>query len=114
MVSRQKERGEVAYNQLCIMNKGNIDWIATDLSSLESVRRLVETINNKYPRVNFLFNCAGIQLIKRTLTTDGLESNLATNYLGHFLLTNFKISYSECANSAGRGFSSYNTCIKRR
>lgn len=40
------------------------------------------------PRIDILINNAGVMAMrKRTLTTDGVEKQLAVNYLGHLLLT---------------------------
>jgi NAD(P)-dependent dehydrogenase (short-subunit alcohol dehydrogenase family) len=88
MTSRLNKRGELAYNQINNIAAGKVSWVPADLSSLKSVRALFEAINKKYEKVNFLFNCAGVILIKRNVTTDGYESMFVINYLSNFLLTN--------------------------
>jgi NAD(P)-dependent dehydrogenase (short-subunit alcohol dehydrogenase family) len=60
-----------------------------DLSSLSSVRRAASSILQGTPHIDILINNAGVMgLPTRTLSQDGLEMHFATNFLGHFLLTN--------------------------
>lgn len=87
-ISRDIERGRSVISELRDLYKGNIDWIPTDLSSIDSVRMTARIINDNYPEVNYLFNCGGVILLERQLTADGLETMFETNYLSHFLLTN--------------------------
>jgi NAD(P)-dependent dehydrogenase (short-subunit alcohol dehydrogenase family) len=61
-----------------------------DLSSLDSVRKAAAEVN-EYPEqsIDILINNAGVMNIpERTLSTDGFEMHLATNYFGLFLFTN--------------------------
>ena len=88
MISRDNERGRHSFDETSGMNPGRVEWIPTDLSSLDAVRKTAQIINKRYDRINILFNCAGVILMKRMETVDGLETMFATNYLGHFLLTN--------------------------
>jgi retinol dehydrogenase-14 len=88
MTSRLNERGKSAYNQINNIAPGKVSWIPADLSSLKSVRALFDVINKKCEKINFLFNCAGVILIKRNVTADGYERMFVTNYLSNFLLTN--------------------------
>jgi len=88
MVSRGNDRGQLAFNQISSAAGGRVSWIPADLSSLKSVRNLSEEIDRRFERIDFLFSCAGVILMKRLVTEDGYETMFATNYLGHFLLTN--------------------------
>lgn len=65
-----------------------IDIIQLDISDLSSVRNFASSFKSKYNRLDILINNAGIISVKRKLTRDGLESIMATNYFGPFLLTN--------------------------
>jgi protochlorophyllide reductase len=58
-----------------------------DLSSLASVQETATQIGAKYPKLDLLFNNAGVMAIPRRETKDGFETQFATNYLGHFALT---------------------------
>ncbi|KAA6408314.1 MAG: hypothetical protein FRX48_08056 [Lasallia pustulata] len=64
-------------------------FIKLDLGNLSSVREAASTINERVSHIDVLINNAGIMAVKQyTKTVDGFESQLATNHLGHFLLTN--------------------------
>jgi NAD(P)-dependent dehydrogenase (short-subunit alcohol dehydrogenase family) len=59
-----------------------------DLSSLASVRVLAQTMTTLGRPIDILVNNAGIMAVpKRTVTEDGFELQLGTNYLGHYALT---------------------------
>jgi len=70
-----------------------IDIVHLDLSSLESIRKCVAELDAKYDRrsFHFLINNAGIAFVPYEKTNDGFEMTMATNYLGHFYLTNLMI-----------------------
>ena len=87
LLSRDNDRGRRAAADLRRINH-RVDWSPTDLSSRSSVRRFVHRVAARHDRCDLLFNCAGIQRMRRETSPDGLELMLATNYLGHFFLTN--------------------------
>jgi NAD(P)-dependent dehydrogenase (short-subunit alcohol dehydrogenase family) len=88
MVCRNKERGEAAQKEIkAITSNKSIHLLIADISSQIQVRRLAEQIKNRYKRLDVLINNAGISVDKRTESADGIEMTFATNYLGHFLLT---------------------------
>lgn len=66
----------------------NLRQIHLDLSSLESVRSAAKTIQKSVPCIDVLLNNGGVFGCSRRITEDGFEYQFATNYLGHFLLTN--------------------------
>lgn len=68
-------------------NGQNLEAYKLDLKSLKSVKEFADNVLNKYPKINLLVNNAGIMYGKYELTTDGFESQLAVNHLGHFYLT---------------------------
>jgi NAD(P)-dependent dehydrogenase (short-subunit alcohol dehydrogenase family) len=58
-----------------------------DLSSLESVARLGETLNGENRPIDILINNAGVMNPPtRQVTPDGMELQFGANYLGHFAL----------------------------
>lgn len=60
-----------------------------DLASNDSVRRVTEQIRGITSRIDILINNAGVMATRSfQLSVDGVESQFASNYLGHFLLTN--------------------------
>ncbi|MFW9941033.1 MAG: SDR family oxidoreductase [Candidatus Thorarchaeota archaeon] len=89
MVCRNKERAEKTFEQIkgkC--RNGSLDLMLADLSSQKAIHQLVLKFKEKYNHLNVLINNAGVNLSKRTLTVDGIETTLAVNYLAPFLLCN--------------------------
>jgi len=88
IVSRDKERGEVALADI-IAKSGNqnLELMLADMSSQDSVRRLASDFKARHEMLHLLVNNAGVYLTRRITTVDGLESTFATNHLGPFLLT---------------------------
>ena len=92
MLCRNRQRGEVALAEIR-QRSGNpsVELILADLTSQASIRRFVEIFNSRYNKLHGLLNCAGIATFHRRVTPDGLEVKFATEYLGHFLLTNLLV-----------------------
>lgn len=61
---------------------------AFDLSSLASVRAAARELNRDLRHIDALMHVASVYRARYQKTADGLETMLATNYLGFFLLTN--------------------------
>ena len=67
---------------------GQIVPMKLDTSSLVSVRAFADAFIDRYGTVDVLINNAGISPMRDSgLTEEGFEVVFATNYLGHFLLT---------------------------
>ncbi|EKF22684.1 short chain dehydrogenase family protein [Mycolicibacterium hassiacum DSM 44199] len=77
---RSLEKGEKAAATMT----GDVEVRKLDLSDLASVREFADGIET----VDVLINNAGIMAVPYTLTVDGFESQIGTNHLGHFALTN--------------------------
>lgn len=88
MVSRDKPRGKEAYEEIKGISKNAVEWMPTDLCSIESIKKLTENLKDKYSKLDILFNCAGDKIMKKYNTIDGFDGLFFSNYLGHFLLTN--------------------------
>jgi len=58
-----------------------------DLSEMAQVRAAVVRLKRDYDKIDILINNAGARFLRHALTTEGLEMTLATNHLGHFVLT---------------------------
>lgn len=71
-----------------------IRTLQIDLSSLAAVRAAAETVKGwtDVPHIDLLVNNAGISAVPRTVTDEGFEKQLATNYLGPFLFTHIIMS----------------------
>src|SRR6266852_7071190 len=89
MVARDRARGEVAQNEVKARSGNNsVDLLVADLSSQQSIRQLVENFKQHYKQLYVLINNAGVFMLTRRETVDGLEITFAVNYLAPFLLTN--------------------------
>lgn len=67
--------------------EAEVDVVALDLSSLDSVRAASAAVHDRYDGLHLLINNAGVMAIPRSETTDGFETQFGTNHLGHFALT---------------------------
>jgi NAD(P)-dependent dehydrogenase (short-subunit alcohol dehydrogenase family) len=63
---------------------GDVEVRKLDLQSLASVREFAGGIS----AADVLINNAGVMAVPHALTADGFESQIGTNHLGHFALTN--------------------------
>jgi NAD(P)-dependent dehydrogenase (short-subunit alcohol dehydrogenase family) len=66
---------------------GPIEVMELDLASLASVRRFAEALLQKHAVIHGLVNNAGVMNTPKGTTKDGFETQLGTNHLGHYLLT---------------------------
>jgi NAD(P)-dependent dehydrogenase (short-subunit alcohol dehydrogenase family) len=68
-------------------------WLPLDLMSLKSVMNAVNEFKKGEQRLDILINNAGIMACPFQLSEDGIESQFATNHVGHFLLTRELLPY---------------------
>ncbi len=99
---RTPSKGEAAAAQMT----GDVEVRQLDLQDLASVHQFADGIVN----ADLLINNAGIMAAPFALTADGFESQIGTNHLGHFALTNLLlpkltdrvVTLSSMAHWAGR------------
>ena len=77
---RNTEKGKTTAQQMT----GDVEVRRLDLQDLSSVRQFADGVDT----VDVLINNAGIMATPYALTADGFESQIGTNHLGHFALTN--------------------------
>ncbi|ANQ49518.1 SDR family NAD(P)-dependent oxidoreductase [Flammeovirga sp. MY04] len=88
MACRSQQKAMNARNLLLKdVPDARIDVILIDLNSLQSVRDFVINFTDKYDRLDYLINNAGLMIPPLQRTEEGFESQLGVNYLSHFLLT---------------------------
>ena len=95
LACRNEEKSSAARERI-VKETGNenIVPLRLDISSLSSVRSFAQQIITVGGKVDALVNNAGISSMNHTGTTiDGIEVVFATNYLGHFLLTQLLLSH---------------------
>lgn len=78
---RNLEKGTAAAET---MTGGQVEVRKLDLQNLASVHEFADTVES----VDVLVNNAGIMAVPLSRTADGFESQIGTNHLGHFALTN--------------------------
>lgn len=64
-----------------------IEHISADFTSLSNARKMAETIQERYHRLDVLINNAGIYKTQKEINPDGFEINLVVNYLAVYVLT---------------------------
>ncbi|WP_106403796.1 SDR family NAD(P)-dependent oxidoreductase [Actinocorallia populi] len=88
MAVRDTRKGEHVRDHLLAANPGaDLDVRRVDLLDLDTVRRFAEGLHSDAVAVDGLINNGGIATVPRRLSPQGVESQLATNHLGHFALT---------------------------
>ena len=89
MPVRNPSKGESAVADVRAQAPGaQVSSRVLDLSSLDSVAELVNTLGAEGRPINLLINNAGVMTPPdRQDTTDGFELQWGTNHLGHFALT---------------------------
>jgi NAD(P)-dependent dehydrogenase (short-subunit alcohol dehydrogenase family) len=80
MAVRNTGKGEAVAQQMA----GDVEVRPLDLQDLSSVRQFADGVD----KADMLINNAGIMAAPYALTADGFESQIGTNHLGHFALTN--------------------------
>ena len=102
MVCRNAERARSSQINIAAAAGGLPPQIVlADLSDLSAVQRAALEIRTTYPAIHILVNNAGFMgYPSRTFSVDGLESTMATNYLGPYALT---MGIIGCLKQAGPG-----------
>ena len=67
--------------------KAQLDTLAVDLGSLESIRAATSRARQRFAKIDILINNAGVMATPFLHTADGFEMQLGTNHFGHFALT---------------------------
>jgi NAD(P)-dependent dehydrogenase (short-subunit alcohol dehydrogenase family) len=65
----------------------SVEVVPLDLASLASIAAFAASFRKAHPKLDMLFNNAGVMAVKEGVTADGFETQFGTNHLGHFALT---------------------------
>ena len=88
LACRNEEKAKAAQLEIqaeCLT--ANISTMTLDVSKQASVKQFAQIFAATHKKLDLLINNAGIMMPPFSETEDGFESQLATNYLGHFSLT---------------------------
>jgi len=92
LVGRNPEKTERVRREIAAESgSSKVRLEIADLSLMAEIRSLADRLLTGEPAIHVLVNNAGTLFTERSVTTEGIESTLATNLLGHFLLTNLLI-----------------------
>ncbi|MCH9666975.1 MAG: SDR family NAD(P)-dependent oxidoreductase [Actinomycetia bacterium] len=81
---RNLDKGKAAAAEM----SGDVEVRKLDLQDLTSIREFADGVAEAGETIDVLINNAGIMAVPYSLTVDGFESQIGTNHLGHFALTN--------------------------
>lgn len=89
LLNRQSERADKVFADVkAVATKGKVVNIACDLQSFASVKEAAGKLKSEFADgIDVLCNNAGIMATKDEATQDGYDTQMQTNHLSHFLLT---------------------------
>lgn len=88
LVGRDADKGARATQELLeITGHAGVRFIQGDLSLVNEANRLAVEVVRHFPLVHYLVHSAGVVRGWRELTSEGVESNFAINFLSRFALT---------------------------
>lgn len=88
LACRSRERTEPALGRIrAELPAAKLQFMALDLSDLDSVRSFADQFKLAHQRLDLLHNNAGVMALPLLRTAQGFEMQIGTNHLGHFALT---------------------------
>lgn len=105
MTARSRERGETALAEVRRRAPGaQVELQMLDLASLASVADLATRMTASLGAhgLDLLVNNAGVMAVPQGRTADGFETQIGTNFLGHFALTGRLLGPLLQSETAGR------------
>jgi retinol dehydrogenase-12 len=101
IVCRNRAKGERMVGEIEQATPGaSVAVVEADLADLASVRTAAQELRNRFDSIDVLVNNAGIHAVAPSITSDGFDHMLASNYLGPFLLTNLVLDRVTAAPAA--------------
>jgi NAD(P)-dependent dehydrogenase (short-subunit alcohol dehydrogenase family) len=78
LACRSEEKGKLAEEYLGSQSR----FVQLDLSKPEEISNFIDFIKGEYPKIDLLYNNAGLIYNKFELTSEGFESMIGVNYFG--------------------------------
>jgi NAD(P)-dependent dehydrogenase (short-subunit alcohol dehydrogenase family) len=88
VTGRDAVRGQDAIASISAgLPKARVELVLSDASSVAANIGLATEVERRFDRLDVLVNNAGVMRSTHTVTSEGLEITLATNFVGAFALT---------------------------
>jgi NAD(P)-dependent dehydrogenase (short-subunit alcohol dehydrogenase family) len=87
IVGRQPDKTAAAVTHIRAQGGASVEALLADLSSQAQVRALAEEFRQRFTRLDVLIHNAGLVMMRRQESVDGIEMTFAVNVLAPFLLT---------------------------
>jgi NAD(P)-dependent dehydrogenase (short-subunit alcohol dehydrogenase family) len=101
LVARDRQRGADTLAKLKAANPSAAHVVHyADLSSIAEMKRVANEIAASEPKIDVLVNNAGVVLLSRQESVDGLEMTFATNHMAYFVVTNILLDRLKAAGNA--------------
>ena len=85
---RSDEKLSDAKQQLSLINdQANIETFKADLSNFDAVKKLASEVGEKHARIDVLINNAGVYVVPKKVTADGIDIRFMVNTIAPYLLT---------------------------
>ncbi len=102
LACRNLDKANKAISRIKKLNpQAKLQSLRLDLCSNKSVLEFAPAFAQNYDRLDLLINNAGVMMPPYDTTEDGLESQMAANYFGHFLLTSLLLPTLEQTKDSG-------------
>ena len=101
IVARTPEKGTDTIRRIAQETGGeSVEALSADLGSQADVRALAREVKGRTDRLDVLVNNAGVILLERRESLDGIETTFAVNHLAYFLLTNLLLDLLKASSPA--------------
>lgn len=101
LACRDQHKAQAAVAQIHQqLPQARLDALALDLADLASVRDFAQQCRARHPRLDLLCHNAAAIMVPRSLTRDGFEMHIGTNFLGAFALTGLLLDTLKAAPAA--------------
>ncbi|WP_141013336.1 SDR family NAD(P)-dependent oxidoreductase [Nocardioides sambongensis] len=93
LACRSVEKAQAAARTVPGHDLGRVQVRRLDVADLDSVHRFARELVAEVGGADVLVNNAGVLGVPHRLTREGVEMHFATNYLGHYVLTNLLLPH---------------------
>jgi NAD(P)-dependent dehydrogenase (short-subunit alcohol dehydrogenase family) len=102
VVGRDADKGAHAIEELgATIDGGKVHYLRADLSLVSDAHALAATIDARFGPLRYLALAAGFVRGRRVITSEGIESNFAVNFVGRFELTRRLLPTMIAAGTSG-------------